>query len=103
MIGSSVVAWFGKRSYSLIETFVKDLHSLRVVWNWVYLSLHVWTSIWLVLFYAEKCGNTVLTINGGLISVIFTGYVVTTYLEKKNGMRTAAKPLELTDDISGSD
>ena len=67
-----------------IQNYIRDLKSLRSLWNWIIGILYVWMCIYSVLYYESAVG-TVVTVTGGLMSVIFTNYVWSSYLEKKNG------------------
>jgi len=67
------------------QNLMRDLKSLRTLWNWLYMALYAWICIWTVLYHPDAI-STVVTITGGVVSVIFTGYVLTkTYEKVKNG------------------
>lgn len=69
----------------LAQNFMRDLKSLRALWNWLYMALYVWIAVWTVLYHPDHI-PTVITVTGGVVSVIFTGYVCTRAYEKvKNG------------------
>lgn len=69
----------------LAQNAIRDLKSLRALWNWIYMTLYVWICVWSVLHYPEAV-TTIVTVTGGVVSVIFSGYVLTkTYEKIKNG------------------
>jgi len=69
----------------LIQNLLRDLKSLRALWNGLYLALYVFLCIWTALHHPEHLA-TAITVTGGVVSVIFTGYVLTKAYEKvKNG------------------
>ncbi|MBI4395897.1 MAG: hypothetical protein HY548_02295 [Elusimicrobia bacterium] len=63
------------------QNAARDLKSLRALWNWIYMALYVWVSVWAVLHHPDAV-PTVVTVTGGVVSVIFTGYVLTKTYEK---------------------
>ena len=68
-----------------VKNLMRDIKSLRALWNWVYMALYVWICVWTVLYHPDAIA-TVVTVTGGVVSVIFTGYVLTkTYERVKNG------------------
>jgi uncharacterized membrane protein len=69
----------------VVQNAARDMKSLRALWNWVYMALYVWICVWSVLHYPETI-PTVVTATAGVVSVIFTGYVLSkTYEKVKNG------------------
>ena len=79
------------------KNLARDIKSLRALWNWIYMSLYLWICVYAVLYHPETI-PTAITVTGGVVSVIFTGYVCTkTYEKVKNGHSrpsTAASPEE---------
>lgn len=71
-----------------VRNVVRDLKSLRALWNYIFMALYVWASCYLVLFHAETCGSTVIMSTAGIVSVIFTNYVFSSYMDRKNGLVT---------------
>lgn len=67
-----------------IQNFIRDLKSLRAVWNYFYLGLYAFLCIWTALYHPEHL-STAITVTGGIVSVVFTGYVLSKAYEKKNG------------------
>lgn len=69
----------------LVQNILRDFKSLRALWNWLYMALYAWMCIWTILYHPESV-STAITVTGGVVSVIFTGYVMTkTYEKIKNG------------------
>jgi len=72
------------------KNLARDFKSLRSLWNWIYMTLYVWTVVMTVLFHPQAI-PTALTVTGSVISVIFTGYVFSKTYEKTR-MRNPAIP-----------
>lgn len=69
----------------IIQNVLRDLKSLRAMWNWLYLALYVYLCVWVALHHPDHL-STALTVTGGIVSVVFTGYVFSkTYEKIKNG------------------
>ena len=52
---------------------------------WLYLTLYVYLCVWVALHHPDHL-STALTVTGGIVSVVFTGYVFSkTYEKVKNG------------------
>lgn len=69
----------------LAQNLMRDLKSMRALWNWIYMALYVWICVWAVLHHPDVI-PTVITVTGGVVSVIFSGYVLSRAYEKvKNG------------------
>ena len=69
----------------LAQNLIRDLKSMRALWNWIYMALYVWVCVWTVLYHPDVI-PTVITVTGGVVSVIFSGYVLSRAYEKaKNG------------------
>jgi len=69
----------------LIQNILRDMKSLRALWNWLYMALYAWICVWTVLHHPDAI-PTVITVTGGVVSVIFSGYVLSRAYEKaKNG------------------
>lgn len=67
----------------LAQNIIRDLKSLRALWNWIYMALYVWICVWTVLHHPDAI-PTVVTVTGGVVSVIFSGYVMSRAYEKVN-------------------
>jgi len=69
----------------LAQNLVRDLKSMRALWNWIYMALYAWICVWTVLHHPDAI-PTVVTVTGGVVSVIFSGYILSrTYEKVKNG------------------
>lgn len=67
------------------QNLIRDLKSMSTLWNWIYMALYVWVCVWTVLYHSDVI-STVITVTGGVVSVIFSGYVLSRAYEKaKNG------------------
>ncbi|OGS32989.1 MAG: hypothetical protein A2218_10405 [Elusimicrobia bacterium RIFOXYA2_FULL_53_38] len=76
------------------QNLIRDLKSLRTLWNWLYMALYAWICVWTALYHPDAIA-TVVTVTGGVVSVIFTGYVLTkTYEKVKNGHNGDGTPPE---------
>jgi hypothetical protein len=69
----SIKAWFEK----VVTEIGHDLTSLRATWAWVYLALYACLAVYGALKVHEAFG-TIITVTGGVVSVIFTSYVLST-------------------------
>ena len=68
----------------LAQNLIRDLKSLRALWNWIYMALYVWVCVWTALYHPNAI-PTVVTVTGSVVSVIFTGYVMSKSYEKVRG------------------
>lgn len=68
----------------LMARITADLTSHRLVWNYIYMGLYVFIALWLTIFYAAICGNTVVTATATVVMGIFTNVVWSRAYEKKN-------------------
>lgn len=75
----------------LIQNFMRDLKSLRALWNWIYMALYVWVCVWTVLYHPEHI-STVVTVSGSVVGIIFTGYVLSKAYEKSRNGNNGDKP-----------
>jgi hypothetical protein len=69
----------------MVQTWYAHFQSMRVLWNWVYMALYVWISVFAVLHYPASI-NTVVMTTGGIVSAIFTGYVASKTYERCKGV-----------------
>lgn len=76
----------------VVQNLLRDFKSLRALWNWLYMALYAWMCVWTVLHHPDSV-STAITVTGGVVSVIFTGYVLTkTYEKVKNGNGNQSSP-----------
>ena len=77
--------------------------SLRAFWNHLYMALYVWICVWTVLYHPNAI-STVVTVTGSVVSVIFTGYVMSKSYEKvRNGYCQPRQPMQLREQDGNSD
>lgn len=81
-----IIKWCHKEFQRSAENFMRDFQSMRALWNWLFLILFTWESVWLILYHGDKAGGTVVTVTGGIVMAVFTNYVWSSYFEKKNNI-----------------
>ena len=78
--------------FSFIKKVGDDFKSLRGLWCWIYLGFYPCLIIYCVL-KVPSCVNTAITVTGGLVGTIFSGYVISTSIEKNAATKaTPADP-----------
>lgn len=77
-------SWGCTEANDTIRHLARDFRSMKALWNWLFLALYVWICVYLVLKYAAICGNTVVTATSAIVISIFTNYVWSNYMVKKN-------------------
>lgn len=86
-----------------ISHFLDDLSSLRALWNWIMLTFFCWACTYVLMNNPEAHG-TVITVLGGVATIIFTNYVASGVVERWNQSRKlpeSEQPSE--EEQSGSD
>lgn len=78
-IMSRVLNWCATRKP--VKNFIKDLSSLRRLWCWIFLTLFIVMSTYIVLNNPEA-HFTALRVWGALVGTIFTGYVISSSAER---------------------
>lgn len=87
----------------LAQNLIRDLKSLRALWNWIYMALYVWICVWTVLYHPNAI-STVVTVTGSVVSVIFTGYVMSKSYEKvRDGYFQPRQPIPPGEQDANSD
>lgn len=66
-----MIAWYQKFMLEL----GRDFTSLRATWNWIYLALYVFLALY-GAFKVHEAFSTIITVTGGVVSVLFTNYVL---------------------------
>lgn len=66
-----VTKWLKK----LFSELGNDFTSLRATWNWIYLGLYVFLALY-GAFKVHDAFSTIITVTGGVVSVLFTNYVL---------------------------
>jgi hypothetical protein len=89
---ASIAGKIQKGADHVMDRLTKDLTSQRRVWNYIYMGLYVFIALYLTIFHANTCGNTVIVTTGGVVSAIFTNVVWSNTYEKKNKEIPNAKP-----------
>jgi FtsH-binding integral membrane protein len=69
------------------QNLMRDLKSLRALWNWIYMGLYVCVCVWTVLKHPDYI-PTVISVTGSVVSIIFTGYVLSKAYEKGRNVTT---------------
>ena len=73
---------------NLVQKFVRDLGSLRALWNYLYLALYVFVVVFGVVHYGKDCINTAINTTGTLCGWIFINYVFFGHMDKRLGNLT---------------
>jgi hypothetical protein len=76
-----IVTWAEKEGSDFIQNLIRDLKSLRAIFNWIYLFLYVWL-IWYAATHYKESIPTAIVSTAGIVSVIFSGYI---YSKKSEG------------------
>jgi len=71
----------------IIQNIVRDLKSLRALWNWIIGIFFVWCC-WYSMTHYPASANTIVITVGGVFSAMMTNYVWSHHMEKKNGNGT---------------
>jgi hypothetical protein len=87
----ALVLWVKAQAISFfqsdfIQQWYSNFQSIRAIWNWVYMALYCWCCIFAMLHY-PNASETVIKVTGGIVSVIFTGYVASKSYERVNGVK----------------
>lgn len=105
-------AWCVEQGADFFTNLVRDLKSMKALWNYLMLMLFTWVCVYSVLYHAETCANTVIMTVGGLVGTIFTGYIWASNAEKKAAQQFPAyrpapsipvigQPVPPEDDLNG--
>lgn len=81
LLGSAIETAGKAITSDFAKNVARDIKSLRALWNWIYMALYVWICVWTVLYHPSAIA-TVVTVTGSVVSVIFTGYVLSKTYEK---------------------
>lgn len=76
-------SWASDESRDFVRNVMRDLKSLKALWNYIFLSLYTWVVVWLVLHHGETCGNAAIYTTGGIVTAVLTNYVWASLAEKK--------------------
>lgn len=79
-------------SVSWVEKVGGDFKSLRGLWCWVYLAFYPLLVVYCITHFPGSV-NTAITVTGGVVGTIFSGYVISRSIEKNaEAKATAAAP-----------
>ena len=78
-----IMRWGQGQARDTIENFMRDLRSLRALWNWIYMALYVFLCCWGAVNYPKETLTTAIVTTGGIVSWIFSNYIVSAYMDKK--------------------
>ena len=67
---AKINVWCIEHTADFAENFMRDMKSLKALFNYLFLLLFVWVVVWLVLYHADACGNTVVVTVGGVVTAI---------------------------------
>lgn len=65
------------------QTLMRKLKSHRVIWCYLYLALYLWVVVYAMLKYPTAV-NTIIVTTGGMVSFIFSAYIIGTSYENVN-------------------
>lgn len=87
---AKIRGWCLFQTNDFFTNLMRDLKSLKSLWNYLILMLFTWVVVYLTINHAETCGNTIVMTVGGLVGTIFTGYIWAANAEKKAAARFPA-------------
>ena len=82
--------WTKIFTFRPIQNFMADMSSLRAIWCWLFLGLFFSSYIYMIRVNHAVHG-TALTILGGMVSWIFSNYVVSGVIDRHIDKFTAPK------------
>lgn len=68
---------------TMAQSVLKDLKSLRALWNYLFLAIYAWVAVYLVLYHADSCGTSVVYTTGGIVGSVFTNYCWSSHMDKR--------------------
>jgi hypothetical protein len=78
----AAVSWCHNEFRETANNLMRDMRSLRALWNWLYLALYIFLCVWTALHYGKEHLGTAIVTTGGIVGTIFTVYVWSTTREK---------------------
>lgn len=78
------LSWIGREGGEFADNLSRDMRSMRALWNIIYLALFAFLCVWAALYHAQNSLNTAIVTTGGLVGTIFTGYVWSKTVEKRD-------------------
>ena len=79
--------WLHAETRHSADNFMRDMRSLRALWNYIYLALYIFLCVWTALYFGKEHLGTAIVTTGGIVGTIFTAYVWSTTKEKQIGMK----------------
>jgi len=80
---AKISGWCVHEGHDFFTNLMRDLKSVRALWNYLFLALYTWVCCYLVLYHADSCGTAVVYTTGGIVTAVFTNYVWSGLAEKK--------------------
>ncbi len=80
---AKISGWCVHESHDFFTNLMRDMKSVRALWNYLFLALYTWVCCYLVLYHADACGTSVVYTTGGIVTAVFTNYVWSGLAEKK--------------------
>lgn len=78
----SILDWLHSEFRHTANNFMRDMRSMRALFNYIFLLLYIFLCVWAALYHAKDSLNTAIAVTGGIVSSIFTVYVWSTTKEK---------------------
>jgi hypothetical protein len=79
--------WCHREFRETADNLMRDMRSMRALFNYLYLFLYIFLCVWAAVNYAKDSLNTAIVTTGGIVSSIFMAYVWGTTKEKEFGQR----------------
>lgn len=96
----AVVNWCHREFRETADNLMRDMRSMKSLFNYLYLALYLFLCVWAALYHAKDSLNTAIVTTGGIVPLIFGAYVWGSTKEKQIA---AAKPAPLAAPEKGSD
>lgn len=95
--------WLVDEVMDFFQNMVRDIRSLRSLFNWIYLMLYVWL-VWYGATRYKECIPTAINATAAIVSAIFAGYVWSKSKDKELEIKNEiAKPKENPEEDGASD
>lgn len=75
--------WCHKEFQDSAANFVRDMKSLRALWNYLYLALYIFLCVMAALSGNPSVLKTAIVTTGGIVGTIFTVYVWSKHRDKE--------------------
>ena len=77
--------------FGFLSKVGQDFKSLRGLWCWIYLTFYPLLVIYCVTHFPGSV-NTAITVTGGVVGTIFSGYVISRSIEKSAEVKAQSVP-----------